>query len=71
MILPLHKFNAGNNFKLTVNQTGFYYLECKKLFSHVYAYRMSKLIEQNKVYRDYAEQFTAKFQNDSELYNRE
>ena len=66
MFSPTYEFNAKNNFELTVNQTGFYYLDCKNLFSHVYIVypnRMSKLIEQNEVYRKYAENITASFKD--------
>jgi len=69
MILPIYNLDFKSS-ELVVNQTGFYYLECKnlksKLFSHVYIvypYRMSKLIEQNELYRDYAEKLTARFSN--------
>jgi len=72
MILPIFEFDY--NFELTVNQTGFYYLECNKLnllssnlFRHVYIvypYRMSKLIEQHTLQRKNVEEFNLNF-NDS------
>ena len=71
MISPVYEFDY--NFELTVNQTGFYYLECKKLnlissnlFSHVYIvypYRMSKLIQQHSSHRKSVEKFISNFNN--------